>query len=56
MLRGSSTYDTKEMSELIDGLVSECREQGIETLPSEEFDRMMAAYDQNWRRRHEEVT
>ena len=29
MLRGSSTYNTKEMSELIDGLVSECREQGL---------------------------
>lgn len=56
MLRGSSTYDTKEMSELIDGLVSECREQGIETLPPEEFDRMMLAYDQNWRKHHEEVT
>lgn len=26
MLRGSSTYDTGEMSRLIDGLVSECRE------------------------------
>lgn len=28
MLRGSSTYDTKEMSYLIDGLVGECRELG----------------------------
>lgn len=56
MLRGSSTYDTREMGELIDGLVSECREQGIETLPPEEFDRMMLAYDQNWRKHHEEVT
>lgn len=56
MLRGSSTYDTKEMSELIDGLVADCREQGIETLPPEEIDRMMLAYDQKWRRHHEEVT
>jgi hypothetical protein len=32
MLRGSHTYNTKEMSQLIDGLVSECKECGIETL------------------------
>lgn len=55
MLRGSSTYDTQEMSILIDGLIQECREQGIETMPQEEFDRMMAAYDQNWRKKHEEA-
>ncbi|HCC35129.1 MAG TPA: hypothetical protein DEQ02_05640 [Ruminococcaceae bacterium] len=28
---GSSTYDTKEMARLIDGIVSECKELGIET-------------------------
>ena len=44
MLKGSSEYDTKEMSHLIDGLVSECKEMGIETLPPEELERMMAAY------------
>lgn len=33
---GSSTYDTKEMSVLIDGIVGECKEMGIQTLtPSE---------------------
>ena len=35
---GSSTYDTKEMSVLIDGVVSECRELGIETLPPHELE------------------
>lgn len=44
MLRGSSTYDTGEMGELIEGLVSECRELGIETLPPEELERMMETY------------
>lgn len=29
---GSSTYNQKEMSVLIDGLVSECKELGIETM------------------------
>lgn len=51
MLRGSSTYNTTEMSKLIDGLVSECREQGIETLPPEELERMMQDYEQNRRKR-----
>ena len=29
MIRGSSTYDTAEMSRLIDGLVSDCRDVGM---------------------------
>lgn len=40
MLRGSSDYDTKEMSELIDGVVGEAKELGIETLSPEEIERM----------------
>lgn len=55
MLRGSSTYDTAEMSALIDGLVSECKEQGIETIPPQELERMMEMYEKNWRKRHEET-
>ncbi len=45
MMRGSSTYDTKEMSRLIEGLVSECREAGIETITPDEIERMMTAYE-----------
>lgn len=41
---GSSTYDTKEMSVLIDGIVSECKELGIETLPDEELSHMKAMW------------
>lgn len=29
---GTSTYNTAEMARFIDGLVTECREQGIETM------------------------
>lgn len=43
---GSSTYDTAEMSTLIDGVVSECREMGIETLTDEEI----ASMNQQWAR------
>ena len=43
MLRGSSDYNTYEMSKLIDGCVSEAKYLGIETLPPEELARMMSA-------------
>ena len=37
---GSSTFDTKEMSVFIDGIVSECRDLEIELLPPSEIERM----------------
>lgn len=37
---GSSTYDTKEMATLIDGIVREAKDLGIETLPPYELERM----------------
>ena len=43
---GSSTYDTKEMSVLIDGVVSECRELGIETMPDDELESMKSQWGQ----------
>lgn len=41
---GSSTYDTKQMSRLIDNLVSDCKALGIETLPPER----LASMTQEW--------
>ena len=43
---GSSTYNTKEMSVLIDGIVYEAKELGIETLPPEELERMKIEWNQ----------
>ena len=43
MLRGSSDYNTYEMSKLIDGCVQEAKYLGIETLPPEELERMKRA-------------
>lgn len=37
---GSSTFDTKEMSVFIDGIVSECKELGIETATPDELEGM----------------
>jgi hypothetical protein len=34
---GSSTYDTLQMNKLIDGVVSECHDLEIETLPPDEI-------------------
>lgn len=38
--KGSSEFDTKEMAVLIDGIVSEAKELGIETLPPDEVERL----------------
>ena len=40
LYRGSHTYDTREMSILIDGTVDECKEMGIETLTPDELQRL----------------
>ena len=44
---GSSTYNTKEMSVLIDGVVSEAKELGIETLSPDELESMKAEWNQH---------
>ena len=53
MLRGSSDYDTKEMSTLIEGLVSDAKELGIETMTGEEIERMMQQYEKHYAGRHQ---
>ena len=40
----TSELDNAEMSKLIDGVVTECHEQGIETLPPEELKALKAAW------------
>ena len=32
VIRGSSTYNTREMSVLVDGIIQEAKQQGIETM------------------------
>ena len=41
---GSSNYDTREMSVFIDGIVEECKEQGIETMTPRELERLKTAW------------
>lgn len=36
LLRGSSTYDSAEMSRLIDGLLDECKQMGLDVLTEQE--------------------
>ena len=42
---GSSTYNTKEMTRLIDLLVEECKQFGIETKPKEEIESLLKEWD-----------
>lgn len=44
VMRGSHTYDSKEMSTLISGAVEEARNLGIETLPPQELARMVSLW------------
>lgn len=41
---GSSTYDTKQMSRLIDSLVQDCKQLDIETLPPEKLELLKEAW------------
>ena len=47
VIRGSHTYDSKEMTILIDGTVDEAKDMGVETLPEEEIRHM----EELWRAR-----
>ena len=51
MRKGSSQYDTAEMTHLIEGLVTECKDLGIETLPPDELSRLMSEFEQNRRQK-----
>lgn len=42
---GSSTYDTRQMSALIDSLVQDCKALGIETKSEEEIDSLIRSYE-----------
>lgn len=44
MIKGSSQYDTKEMSRFIDGIVSDAKELNIETLTPMELERMKVGW------------
>lgn len=41
---GSSVYDTKQMTRLIDSIVEDCKSIGIETRPQEEIDALLAEW------------
>lgn len=45
MLKGSREYSTVEFSNLVNGLVDECKQVGIETATPDEIAKMMALYD-----------
>ncbi len=42
---GSSTYDTAQMSRLIDLAVQDCKAQGIETMPPEQLESLLNSWE-----------
>lgn len=46
VLKGSSKMNSQEFAALLDGLISECKGQGIETLPDEELRRLLEVQKQ----------
>lgn len=42
---GSSTYNTKQMSRLLDNLIQDCQALGIETLPPDEVARLKSLWE-----------
>ena len=42
---GSSSYNSKQMSRLIDGVVQDCKTYGIETKPQAEIDSLLKEWD-----------
>ena len=46
--KGSSKYDTKEMSVLLNGIVSECKEMGIPTKEDLEIEKMLEEWEREW--------
>lgn len=55
VIRPSHTYDTFEMSKLIDGTVEEAKELGIETLTPKEIERMKQAWESRYYNKNESV-
>ena len=42
---GSHLYNTEEFSRLLNGLLMDCKDQGIPIIAQEEFDRLMVEYE-----------
>lgn len=49
---GSSTYDSKEFSVLLDGVVSEMKEMGLQPPPSKDMQRAL----EQWEKKHEKTS
>jgi len=54
-LRGSHTYNTKEMSVLIDGTVEDCKESGINTKTPNEIHEMMERWGIDYEKTNKRV-
>ena len=53
---GSSTYNTKEFSQLLDGVISEMKEMHLETPPDEEMKQLLEGMRERDQRREQGKT
>lgn len=47
VFKGSSEFDTEEMSIFLDGIIQECKQVGIQTLDELELENLRRNYDKN---------
>lgn len=47
LYKGSSDYDTAQMARLIDLIIAECKEQGVEYLPPDKLAAMLEEWDES---------
>ena len=52
VMRGSHTYNSVEMARLIDGVISEAKELGIETITVSEKDKMLEQWGKAYEKHH----
>ena len=54
-MRGSHTYDSREMSELIKGTIQEAEDLGIETLTPRELEQILGKWNPRRKKRNEKI-
>lgn len=52
MIKGSSEYDTKEMSDLLDGVICEAKQLGIPTTTKKDYQRMIEEWGKEYEKAH----
>jgi hypothetical protein len=55
LIIGSSKYTPSEFNRLIDGTIEDCKEQGIETIPPHELQRLKEEYERSYKNERDRI-